>query len=77
MDTDRNNFAPRLGFAWQARPERLVVRGGFGVFYSMEDMRGSEGIIALNPAIAHRRPVWSAPGRARQSGCRTRSRRTC
>ncbi len=49
MDTDRNNLAPRLGFAWQATPERLVVRGGFGVFYSMEDMRGSEGIIALNP----------------------------
>jgi hypothetical protein len=49
MNTDRNNFAPRLGFAWQATPERLVVRGGFGVFYSMEDMRGSEGIIALNP----------------------------
>ena len=49
MDTDRNNFAPRLGFAWQATPERLVVRGGFGMFYSMEDMRGSEGIIALNP----------------------------
>jgi hypothetical protein len=49
MDTDRNNFAPRLGVAWQATPERVVVRGGFGVFYSMEDMRGSEGIIALNP----------------------------
>ncbi len=49
MDPDRNNLAPRLGFAWQATPERLVVRGGFGVFYSMEDMRGSEGIIALNP----------------------------
>jgi hypothetical protein len=49
MGTDRNNFGPRVGFAWQARPERLVLRGGFGVFYSMEDMRGSEGIIALNP----------------------------
>jgi hypothetical protein len=49
MDPDRNNFAPRLGFAWQATPERVVVRGGLGVFYSMEDMRGSEGIIALNP----------------------------
>jgi hypothetical protein len=48
MDPDRNNFGPRLGFAWQATP-RLVTRGGFGVFYSMEDMRGSEGIIALNP----------------------------
>lgn len=49
MDPDRNNLAPRLGFAWQATPERVVVRGGFGVFYSLEDMRGSEGIIALNP----------------------------
>lgn len=49
MDPDRNNFAPRVGLAWQARPDRLVVRGGFGMFYSMEDMRGSEGIIALNP----------------------------
>ena len=46
---DRNNFGPRLGFAWQAKPERVVVRGGFGVFYSIEDMRGSEGVIALNP----------------------------
>jgi hypothetical protein len=49
MDPDRNNLAPRLGFAWQVTPERVVVRGGFGMFYSMEDMRGSEGIIALNP----------------------------
>jgi hypothetical protein len=48
MDPDRNNFGPRVGFAWQASP-RVVVRGGTGVFYSMEDMRGSEGIIALNP----------------------------
>jgi len=31
---DRNNFAPRIGFAWQpARSSRLVVRGGYGVFY--------------------------------------------
>ena len=49
INPDRNNFGPRLGFAWQARPEQVVVRGGFGVFYSIEDMRGSEGVIALNP----------------------------
>jgi hypothetical protein len=29
---DRNNWAPRLGFAWQAS-SRLVVRGGYGIFY--------------------------------------------
>ena len=77
MDTDRNNWAPRLGFAWQATPERLVVRGGFGVFYSMEDMRGSEGIIALNPPSLIAGQLWSAPGPTRRSDCRTRSRRTC
>lgn len=31
---DHNNFAPRLGFAWDARGDgKTVVRGGAGVFY--------------------------------------------
>lgn len=31
---DRNNFAPRVGFAWDVwGTEKLVVRGGGGVFY--------------------------------------------
>jgi carboxypeptidase family protein len=30
---DRNNFAPRAGFAYQVTP-RTVVRSGYGVFYS-------------------------------------------
>lgn len=32
---DRNNFAPRIGFAWDPRGTgKTVVRGGFGVFYN-------------------------------------------
>ena len=31
---DRNNFAPRLGFAYEVRPN-TVIRGGAGVFYGM------------------------------------------
>ncbi len=32
--TDKNNWAPRLGVAYRVLP-RTVVRGGFGVFYSL------------------------------------------
>lgn len=32
FDTDTNNIAPRIGFAFQATP-RFVVRGGYGIFY--------------------------------------------
>jgi len=35
---DRNNWAPRVGFAWDIFGNaKLVMRGGFGVFYDIED----------------------------------------
>jgi len=35
-DTPLRNFGPRFGFAWQPLPnsDRLVLRGGYGLFYS-------------------------------------------
>lgn len=34
LTNDYNNFAPRIGFAWQPRNmKRLVFRGGYGIFY--------------------------------------------
>lgn len=35
---DRNNFAPRFGFSWDVTGHaKLVVRGGGGIFYDIED----------------------------------------
>ncbi|MBK9708777.1 MAG: TonB-dependent receptor [Acidobacteria bacterium] len=34
IHNDLNNFAPRFGFAWRpTESDRLVVRGGYGLFY--------------------------------------------
>jgi hypothetical protein len=45
---DRNNFAPRLGFAYTPAP-RWVVRGGYGVFYTHTVRQGREGMLGFNP----------------------------
>ena len=37
--SQKANFAPRVGFAYQASP-KLVVRGGFGLFYNGFENRG-------------------------------------
>ncbi len=33
VDTDKNNFAPRVGFAWRFT-DRWVARSGYGIFYA-------------------------------------------
>ncbi|HLW86337.1 MAG TPA: TonB-dependent receptor [Candidatus Sulfotelmatobacter sp.] len=50
---DKNNFAPRLGFAYQPTSrEDLVIRGGIGVFYDQ---------INMNPFLDFR-PPFGADG---------------
>jgi hypothetical protein len=51
---DKNNFAPRLGFAFQPTAKNdLVVRGGIGVFYDQ---------INMNPFLDYRPPNNAADG---------------
>ena len=45
---DRNNVAPRIGFAY-APWTRMVVRGGYGVFYTHTVRQGREGLLGFNP----------------------------
>ena len=44
---DKNNFAPRIGLAYQVTPE-TVLRAGYGRFYMTFERAGSEDQLALN-----------------------------
>jgi hypothetical protein len=45
---DRNNFAPRFGFAYTMTP-RVVIRGAYGIFYNHTVRQGREGLLGFNP----------------------------
>jgi hypothetical protein len=46
---DRNNLAPRAGFAWTVNSEQsMVVRGGYGIYYNQGALATSEGLF-FNP----------------------------
>ena len=49
VNADHSNFGPRLGVAWQIRPQKLVLRAGYGLFHSGEDIFGSDINLPLNP----------------------------
>jgi hypothetical protein len=44
---DRNNFAPRLGFAYSMTP-RTVVRGGYGMSYIHFHRAGGANVLSIN-----------------------------
>lgn len=48
INADLNDLAPRLGFAYHVT-NRVVLRGGYGVFYQHSNRIGSESAIMLNP----------------------------
>ncbi len=48
-EPDRNNLAPRVGFAWAMDSEsRRMLRGGYGIYYNQGQLATSEGLF-FNP----------------------------
>src|SRR5439155_10565569 len=48
---DRNNFAPRVGFAWTPA-EKVVVRGGYGIYYDA-------GMLVVNSSLYFNPPYFN------------------
>lgn len=48
--SDKNNFAPRLGFAWTIGEEgNTVVRGGYGIYYDQSALAPGEALYFNRP----------------------------
>jgi hypothetical protein len=59
---DRNNIAPRAGFAWTLDAlDRWVVRGGYGIYYNQGALATSEGLF-FNPPYFSLGVYFPAPG---------------
>jgi trimeric autotransporter adhesin len=69
INTDRNNFAPRLGVAWKPLP-KTVVRAGYGVNYNISQYGVMATQLGFQPpfAIAQTNPAQTTTSLTLQNG---------
>jgi hypothetical protein len=49
-EADKNNFAPRIGFAWTpSAMQDTVIRAGYGIYYDQSALASSEGLYFNSP----------------------------
>jgi hypothetical protein len=67
INTDYHDLAPRIGFAWRPwkNNNRLVVRGGYGIFYDILMEYYTAGSIGLN--IPYIEPTLPTPNETESS----------
>ena len=56
-NTDTNNFAPRLGFAYALNP-KTVIRGGVGIYYAAPEVSNLASSNDFAPDTL--RPIWTS-----------------
>ena len=70
VDPDYNNFAPRLGFAYNLL-DKTVIRGGYGIGYVYFNRLGSANLLATNFPQITRANIPQSPSLPRCAGTET------